>query len=215
MSDFFKELKIGAIRGLGALLILLPGFSLTFVAAQQIATFTSGQVVSASDINTNFANIKTSIANINTGIATLTSGTALKPPIGSIIAWHKSAPGVPSLPDGWMECDGSTVIDSSSPLNGIPLPDLNVSTRFLRGGSVSGSPQAQSLQSHAHDLLATTDFSGTGSPGVGHCAIQTTDRVDGCVGSAPSATVSGLIFADGGVETRPINMSVVWIIRVK
>ena len=56
------------------------------------------------------------------------------PPIGAIIAWAKSFTGVPAtLPSGWVECDGSVLSDTDSPLDGETLPDLNSgSKRFLR-----------------------------------------------------------------------------------
>ena len=54
------------------------------------------------------------------------------PPIGSILPWAKSFTGVPTLPQGWAECDGSTVSDAESPLNGQTLPDLNGSTEATK-----------------------------------------------------------------------------------
>ncbi|MEQ9364793.1 MAG: DUF2341 domain-containing protein, partial [Leptospirales bacterium] len=47
-------------------------------------------------------------------------------PMGTIIAWHRDLDGsIPALPDGWAECDGSTVTDPDSPLFGKTLPNLN------------------------------------------------------------------------------------------
>ncbi|MCS6982472.1 MAG: hypothetical protein NZM65_09810, partial [Flavobacteriales bacterium] len=46
-------------------------------------------------------------------------------PIGAIIAWVNHIPGTPPLPPGWVECNGGTVSDPESPLNGQPIPDLN------------------------------------------------------------------------------------------
>lgn len=49
------------------------------------------------------------------------------PPIGSVLAWLKSlgTTHTPSLPDGWVECNGQTLSDSDSPYNGDTIPDLN------------------------------------------------------------------------------------------
>ena len=59
-------------------------------------------------------------------------------PIGSIMAWAGNLSGVPTLPVGWVECNGQTLSDSDSQLNGVTIPDLNGDNRFLRGDSTSG-----------------------------------------------------------------------------
>jgi len=59
-------------------------------------------------------------------------------PVGTIMAWAKNLTGVPSLPAGWMECDGTQVTDADSPLNGTTLPDLNDNT-YLEGQTQSGN----------------------------------------------------------------------------
>lgn len=128
-------------------------------------------------------------------------------PIGSIVAWHKNFVGTPGLPDGWLECNGQTVSDAGSPLNGQVLPDLNGNGRFLRGATTSGTLQTDELKGHSHMLsgnnLIVTVVAGGGTQNI------------------PSGGGGGLFSATpgtaqtGGTETRPINMSVVWIIRIK
>jgi hypothetical protein len=73
---------------------------------------------------------------------------AFQPPIGSIIAWHKSADGVPTqLPHGWVECNGQFATDDpSTPVDERDVPNLNTASgygggRFLRGGATSGGMQ--------------------------------------------------------------------------
>ena len=71
-------------------------------------------------------------------------------PIGSVVAWLKSFTGTPqSLPSGWLECDGSTISDGDSPLNGQTLPDMNGNNRFLRGNTTSGTTGA-GVGNHRH-----------------------------------------------------------------
>jgi len=123
-------------------------------------------------------------------------------PIGSIIAWHKSFTNTPSLPDGWVECNGQVLSDADSVYNGQTIPDLNGDGRFLRGSSTSGTLQADEFKSHTHTVgmnnldwpLAYTSVSGT-----------TANPAAGCA----------LLSSTGGSETRPINMAVVWVMRVK
>jgi hypothetical protein len=55
---------------------------------------------------------------------------ALVEPIGSIKSWLRPNASTP-LPGGWVICDGTTVVDASSPFNGLALPDLRA--RFPRG----------------------------------------------------------------------------------
>lgn len=55
---------------------------------------------------------------------------ALAEPIGSIKSWIRPDAST-SLPGGWLICDGSLVVDASSPFNGKIIPDLR--SRFPRG----------------------------------------------------------------------------------
>jgi hypothetical protein len=127
-------------------------------------------------------------------------------PIGSIIAWHKNfGSGAPALPEGWIECDGASHSVPGSPFaNGqgmVTPPNLNGEGRFLRGASSSGASQPDALKSHTHSLsVSSGSNNGTTAP-AGR--------------STSTGTSTTAIAAQGDTETRPINMSVVWIIRVK
>lgn len=46
-------------------------------------------------------------------------------PIWTILAWHKNMAWVPSLPNWWVECNGSIINDIDSPLNWQSTPNLN------------------------------------------------------------------------------------------
>ncbi len=133
-------------------------------------------------------------------------------PIGGIVAWAKSLSGVPSLAEGWVECDGSVLVDAQSSLNGQTIPDLN-GGEFLRGASTSGGTGGSDTST---STLAT--FGSTGS--------RTTGAKVGYIGD-PAAV--GMIDDGGGgastfVQTRPQssafsiipkNYEVVWIMRVR
>lgn len=152
-------------------------------------------------------------------------------PIGSIIAWHRELlggnGGEPSVPFGWALCDGQTIEDPDSPLNGIQIPDLNGDGKFLRGGKKSGTMQADQMQSHTHDvygMIAGDDANSSGGgsgygfvyphvpgyPGWEHNLKEHTDFNEDPVDSGTGAGKPR-----HGVETRPINMSVVWIMKIK
>lgn len=78
---------------------------------------------------------------------------ATRPPVGAVVAWCKSLPGVPQdLPSGWVECNGQTLDDAESPLNGQTIPPMNGTNddnkRFLRGATASGGTGGSS--SHGH-----------------------------------------------------------------
>lgn len=119
-------------------------------------------------------------------------------PIGTITAWHKNLSGTPALPATWLECNGQTVSDAASPYDGVALPDLNGDARFLRGGSTSGTLQAEDVGPHTHG-----DFQSGGD----------STKLSGGDGSATGDT--HLTDDGGGSESRPINMSVVWVIKIK
>jgi hypothetical protein len=164
-------------------------------------------------------------------------------PVGSITAFTNHLTGTPSLPSNWIECDGSVIQDPKSPMNGQTLPDLNGGARFLRGSDISGTLQAadtvvpahaHSMNNHTHDLGGHTHGPGSFSPtgGVGNTAgsiANTLSRtgttviagwtLQGTSGAAVGNTLgpsTANTASDGGSgsETRPINMSVIWIMRI-
>src|SRR5688572_9664630 len=58
-------------------------------------------------------------------------------PIGGVVPWHKDLPGTPALPANFVECNGQTLNDPGSPLNGTVITDYNNIGRFPRGGLAS------------------------------------------------------------------------------
>ena len=70
--------------------------------------------------------------------------------IGGVYGWMKNLPGVPALGSEFVECNGQVLDDAASPLDGISLPDLNVTQRFLRGATTSGVTGGN--DSHAHQV---------------------------------------------------------------
>lgn len=137
-------------------------------------------------------------------------------PIGSIIAWTDNITGTPALPSSFKLCDGSTISDSESPMNGQTLPDLNGDERFLRGSGTSGTTQADAFQGHRHTVINNyvplrSDGAGgnTHTAGTATAVVNASDfvgdpRTDGTNGTPRTAS-----------ETRPINMSVKWVMRIK
>jgi len=81
-------------------------------------------------------------------------------PIGSVVAWLKSMPGTPALPDGWVECNGQTVELSGSPYQGRTVPNLNGANeepqRFLRGSTASGAEGGKETHDHGPSLVQRT-----------------------------------------------------------
>ncbi|MCO5281516.1 MAG: hypothetical protein M9931_10765 [Chitinophagales bacterium] len=114
-------------------------------------------------------------------------------PIGSIMAWHKDLPGVPGLPSNWVECNGQTLSDAASPLNGQVIPNLNGNNYFLRGNTASGS--IGGAASHTHGINIQQ---------VGWDA-------------APDAShyTDGTIISTAAASNLPPYMDIVWIMRVK
>lgn len=141
------------------------------------------------------------------------------PPVGSIIAWNKSLAGTPALPDGWVECNGQTLSDGASPLNGQVIPNLNAggnsvfggttgAGRYLRGSTSSGSFQNDQMPDY--ELDQTSDNVGSTD---GLMAYGTTN--------AYSDWRETFYACDGqrgrfnGREVRPLSYTVVWIMKVK
>lgn len=143
-------------------------------------------------------------------------------PLGSIIAWHREFDPnryMPPLPPGWVECNGQVLDDSESPYNGRKIPDLNGESRFLRGHEKSGVHQNHQLQTHKHK--DSGHFHTTGGIGVEH-ASPGGGALDQGIGAAHKnqvnegfAQIGNPVNAEHGAETRPVNMTVIWIIKVK
>ncbi|HEX5051599.1 MAG TPA: tail fiber protein [Planctomycetota bacterium] len=146
---------------------------------------------------------------------------SLTTPIGCVVAW----PGAVPVPEGWAPCDGRAIDlapgDRIAEVLGdtyggagpgkVRLPDFR--GMFLRGvgGSAGplGSPQQDAFQDHQHGVGVSPTEGRDGGRAHWGGAANTTDLI-----------LSGHVHADGGAvrassETRPVNYSVHWIIRVK
>jgi len=81
-------------------------------------------------------------------------------PIGSVVAWLKSLPGTPALPEGWVECNGQVLEMPDSPYNGQTIPNLNGANdapqRFLRGSLETGAEGGSETHDHGPTLVQRT-----------------------------------------------------------
>ena len=170
--------------------------------------------VAASELATNAVETAKIMDENVTYAKLLLAATRQIQPVGSIIAWTDHIAGTPSMPDNWKLCDGTAISDADSPMNGETVPDLNGDGRFLRGGATSGTEQTDTFQGHKHSVTPQHCFPwvGTGGDNAGATGTQqksTTIIVgnpttDGANGTPRTAN-----------ETRPINITVKWIIRIK
>ncbi len=209
----FAKMRNGFLLGVG----FSAGFAVTglfaFTLQHGFYTFQTGDSLSSSQINQNFVMVNA--------------------PVGTIVAWHKSLPGVPQdLPENWVECNGQTIDDPESLLNGQSAPDLNHPYNglsyysegvFLRGHTVSGIFEEDMMQghwhsdaNHAHTLEIThqdaPDYNGLPGGPLG-AITKTTSWASANVRSPSNDTAHG--DPRTGFETRPVNMSVVWIMKIK
>jgi len=135
----------------------------------------------------------------------------------------------PTWPDNIKECDGSTISDSESPLNGMKLPNLNEAGSYadssvaggmhLRGGTTAGILQEDQAQGHHHPIRKGSE---PASGNVTFTASGASDTARYCYSSGSSDlwavdpstdTVNGT--PRTGKETRPRSFSVVYIMRIK
>jgi hypothetical protein len=159
-------------------------------------------------------------------------------PVGTIVGWHKNLSGIPALPGTWVQCSGGTVNDAQSPINNQPIPNLN-GGRFLRGSGTSGVFQDDQMQGHIHNTNTVRPNILLGNqqpaPNQGWWAGDVLNRNGGLAQWTQNAGGLQSIFRqdehnhtitppvnDGsngnprfGSETRPSNMSVTWIMRIK
>ena len=155
-------------------------------------------------------------------------------PFGTIVAWHKTPNPKDldkklTLPTGWVECDGeplpagSPLLDTGAThtpdLNGkhpkqkVDNPDGTITLYgyqlFLRGSTTSGTFGEDTIKKHKHGPLVGTDF------------VMQDDQTPGVpsfksdAGGAYRFQGMATTGVNGADETAPVNMSVVWIMRVK
>ncbi len=147
-------------------------------------------------------------------------------PIGGIIAWHKDFANTPALLSNYVECNGQVLSDSQSLYDGQTIPDLNGNARFLRGSATSGTEEADAFQGHNHNInesgevgaVDIRDGSGGGAGGFTNSRLGVGNSGTASLGSLwvddpKTDGVNGTPRTDS--ETRPINMSVVWVMRIK
>ena len=214
-----QSLKTSFAKGIAFSLGIFATGLFAITVTGVINIFNPGDPVSSSKINENFQSLKAAIEG------------AHEVPVGTIVAWHKSLGGgaTPALPVGWVECDGSTISDAASPYDGIAVPDLNSPRNswnsagsFLRGNTTSGDWEDDRFQGHRHGLYKNQKVfewyanhpSGSNTTVAGNNDSQlfggtntqyiVLDPTTGSYGSVRT-----------GNETRPVSMSVVWIIKIK
>lgn len=150
-----------------------------------------------------------------------------------------------ALPPGWVECNGQTLDDPESPFHGNIIPNLNLVDRdddlagheagaFLRGAPRSGEFQQDQLQTHTHAdtghqhprneegrperIIHTDDDAGHGHLPEG--GDGNSNPVGALTGVSQARLGEPVNFARfdvvrHGAETRPVNMSVIWIMKVR
>ena len=145
-------------------------------------------------------------------------------PIGSIIGWHKAGPGgipSPALPDKWVECNGQKLKGNQylgSPFYNKIIPNLNIGNgngRYLRGTTgKSGIFQNATL----HPYIFPAGLNQLKYPN-SHLPIRNPDSK-----KCNQENSRMIFFSIKGPElekaqtyyysSRPISMTVVWIIKV-
>jgi hypothetical protein len=132
-------------------------------------------------------------------------------PIGSVIAWLKSFTNTPSLPAGWVECDGAAINDADSVYNGQNSPDLNGGI-FLRGDTTSGGTGgATTNTTKLSDEGTSFDGSITGNCGYDTGAPNSMATI--VSGSGSTCQVVGK--DTDAFSILPPYYNIVWIMRIK
>ena len=144
-----------------------------------------------------------------TAVADLTSGQRV--PIGCILAWLKNFAGTPSIPSGFVECNGQVLNDAESVFDGETIPALNNNNRFLRGNATSGGTGGSSthtlitneLPSHTHPMSHAGHLEGTGG------------QIWPAVTWAAANISTGSAGGGAAHENKPPYYNIVWIMRIK
>ncbi|MCP4133372.1 MAG: hypothetical protein GY754_20560 [bacterium] len=189
---------------------------------------TSSQATSIETLQIESNSHAASIGSLEESVKVIDVVSEMSAPVGTIIAWQKNMSSTPNLPGTWVECNGQTITDADSVYYGMNTQNLNGEGRFLRGGSTSGIYQEDTTArngltvqvggSHYHDIYTyhddwnEDDKSPLTKPSWADDSPNESDR------QLTHQTDSGGNHSHillGDYETRPINMSVVWIMRIK
>ncbi|MCP4134719.1 MAG: hypothetical protein GY754_27340 [bacterium] len=207
----------GSVAGL----ILFTVFILTGCeAALTGSSDISEEGFSFSDIYKNMQLMQAEIESLKTAIEIRDS---IIPPVGAIQAWHKNLTHTPVLPEGWAECNGAPVDDPGSVYHGMNTPNLNGEGRFLRGSSGSGTLQEGATALPVSGFTTNTDTHSHRytDPYVSGHSYKANGNGEGIFeyptgnGGTTTSDSHNHTIQGGDSETRPVNMSVVWIIRIK
>ena len=120
------------------------------------------------------------------------------------------------LPDGWMKCDGSVIMDKESVWFGQRTPDLNNAKLFLRGGQDTDVLIVEDDQVKPHNHGYSDAYWRRGSCPAGSQELDT-----GKFHHDNGGTNSILCREDrntssqGGQETRPKNMNIIFILKIR
>lgn len=139
-------------------------------------------------------------------------------PIGTILSFAKSLSGVPTLPSSFVECNGQTLVDANSTLNGTVIPDLNGDNRFLRGAATSGGTGGATSISHDHVTPILTEYPAINQEFSSTAVTNNDDLVRITTSSSQTASGTAETFSntsDTSVATVPPYYDIVWIMRIK
>ncbi len=219
IAKFFKKI-LGKKRNvvIASMAIILSSVAL-YAATMDWTDFQPGDTLSANSLNTRFNSLRDESI-----------------PVGTIMAWHQNFKGkTPALNDHWKKCDGTKVQDSESPYVNERVPNLNqpkyswnYKGSFLRGHTSSGAWEDDKFQGHLRSIHVATNG------GSGNAADFTTSNNSARAFTARNNKSCNYQYKDskgnflgayithgsyGGPrpskETRPVSMSVVWIIKIK
>lgn len=132
-------------------------------------------------------------------------------PIGGILPWAKSISGIPALPSQFVECNGQTLSDADSPINGEVIPDYNGFTgtpNYLRGGGNSDGSTAVASSGASDGGTEQHQHSGN----TGNASDDFTNKT---TTGTPSMDQHTHPFTTGNTATLPTYASICYIMRIK
>ena len=137
--------------------------------------------------------------------------TVVNVPIAGAIPFFSHISGSPTLPANFVACDGQTLDNDLSPLDGQVIPNLNGLNSFLRGNSTSGATGGSATHSlsaaengpHSHTVTGFNDVSG-------NTEINTSSNGSG----SSHAEATSLTGGGAAHNNEPQYMNCVWVMRI-
>jgi hypothetical protein len=135
--------------------------------------------------------------------------------VGTIKAVVFDMTGVPGITAFWQLCDGTTISDAESPINGETIRDLNANNEFLRGADTSDMTGTGGTLTHNHQYITTGGATGGAAQADANLLTWDSNGSSTKELDLDSSALTAYTKLNTSGTALPPYMDVVWVIKIK